>query len=312
MADLSLIKKLRDITGCGIADCNKALAENQNDFEKSVDWLRKKGLSSAVKKGGRITSEGVVAVEIKGFDAIILEVNSETDFVARNQKFQDFVKNLVVASFGCDTDVEKLKAKQYSNLTINIEEELKNQISIIGENINIRRVDNLSVKNGIVVSYVHSAIAPNLGKIAVLIAVESSGDKVKLEEIGKQIAMHIAAAKPDTLSVESVDPSKLNREIDILREQAKSSGKPDNVIEKMMEGRVRKYYEDVVLLEQNFVMDDKIKIKDLLKNFSKEIGSETTISGFKLFILGEGIDKKESDFAAEVASMTNQNLNILI
>ena len=301
---LTLIKQLRETTGCGIADCNKALAENNNDLEKSVDWLRKKGLSAAVKKGGRITSEGVVAVAINGLEAVILEVNSETDFVARNPKFQEFVQNIASASFGCGSDTDKLKSRQYPNSTVNIDEELKNQISIIGENINIRRIDNLSVKNGVVVSYVHSVIASNLGKIAVLVGLESGGEKSKLEELGKQIAMHIAASKPEALSVESVDPSKLNREIDILREQAKSSGKPDNIIEKMMEGRVKKYYEDVVLLEQNFVMDDKLKIKDVIKNFSKDTGSETTISGFKLFILGDGIEKKADDFAAEVASMS--------
>ncbi len=303
MADLALIKKLRETTGCGIADCNKALSENSDDFEKSVDWLRKKGLSAAVKKGGRITSEGIVAVEIKGSEAVILEVNSETDFVARNQKFQDFVKDVSAASFGIGSDIEKLKAKQYPNLDVTVDDTLKNQIGIIGENINIRRVDNLSVKNGIIISYVHNAVALNLGKIAVLVAIESAGDKSQLEEFGRQIAMHIAATKPDALKVDNVNPNKLNREIDILKEQAKASGKPDNIIEKMMEGRVKKYYEEVVLLEQNFVMDDKVKIKDLLKNFSKESGFETTISGFKLFILGEGIEKKENDFAAEVASM---------
>ena len=303
MADLALIKKLRETTGCGIADCNKALSENGDDFEKSVDWLRKKGLSAAVKKGGRITSEGIVAVQIQGLNAVILEVNSETDFVARNQKFQDFVKAVASVSFGAGSDIDKLKAQKYPNSTTTVDEELKNQIGIIGENINIRRVDNVSAKNGLVISYVHNAVAPNLGKIAVLVALESAGDKAKLEEFGRQIAMHIAAAKPDALTVEAVDPSKLNREIDILKEQARASGKPDNIIEKMMEGRVRKYYEEVVLLEQNFVMDDKVKIKDLLKNFGKELGLDVSISGFKLFILGEGIEKKETDFAAEVASM---------
>ena len=303
MADLALIKKLRETTGCGIADCNKALSENGDDFEKSVDWLRKKGLSAAVKKGGRITSEGIVAVQIQGLNAVILEVNSETDFVARNQKFQDFVKAVASVSFGVGSDIDKLKAQKYPNSTTTVDEELKNQIGIIGENINIRRVDNVSAKNGLVISYVHNAVAPNLGKIAVLVALESTGDKAKLEEFGRQIAMHIAAAKPDALTVEAVDPSKLNREIDILKEQARASGKPDNIIEKMMEGRVRKYYEEVVLLEQNFVMDDKVKIKDLLKNFGKELGLDVSISGFKLFILGEGIEIKETDFAAEVASM---------
>jgi elongation factor Ts len=217
MADLTLIKRLRETTGCGIADCNKALSENGGNFEKSVDWLRKKGLSAAVKKGGRITSEGIVAVQIRGSEAVILEVNSETDFVARNQKFQDFVKAVASSSFGAGSDVEKVKAQKYSNSTISIDEELKNQIGIIGENINIRRVDNVSAKNGLVISYVHNSVAPNLGKIAVLVAIESIGDRAKLEELGHQIAMHIAAAKPDALAIEAVDPNKLNREIDIKK-----------------------------------------------------------------------------------------------
>lgn len=304
MADLSLIKKLRETTGCGIADCNKALAECQDDFDKSVDWLRKKGLSSAVKKSGRVTSEGAIAVEINGTKAVIVEVNSETDFVARNEKFQSFVKNVANKSFGCGDDVEKLKTLPYPNLSITIDEELKNQIGVIGENINIRRIDNVAVNNGVVVSYIHNSIAPNLGKIGVLVALESTFDKAKLEEFGKQVAMHIAAAKPDSLAIEGVSQEKLSREIAVLKEQAKNSGKPDNIIEKMMEGRVRKYYEEVVLLEQNFVMDDKVKIKDLVAKFAKENGTSLAITDFKLFILGEGIDKKANDFAAEVAAMT--------
>lgn len=295
MADLALIKKLREATGCGIADCNKALAENGDDFEKSVDWLRKKGLSSASKKAGRVASEGVVAVAIDGNKASIIEVNSETDFVARNEKFQEFVAKVSKEALAYGDDIAKFQADK--------DEEVKGQIGVIGENINIRRIASLSVSSGLVVSYVHNAIAPNMGKIAVLVALESNADKAKLEELGKQIAMHIAAAKPDALTVESVDPSKLARESEILKEQARASGKPESIIDKMIEGRIRKYYEEVVLLEQLFVMDDKLKIKDLAVNFSKE-NSETKITGFKLFILGDGIEKKENDFAAEVASMT--------
>lgn len=302
MADLALIKKLREATGCGIADCNKALAENGDDFEKSVDWLRKKGLSAAVKKSGRITSEGAVAVYVSGNKASIVEVNSETDFVARNQKFQDFVSAISKLAIGFGEDVEALKAANFS-AGITVDAELKNQIGVIGENINIRRIANLSVESGVVVSYVHNATAPNIGKIAVLVAFESKASQDKLQEIGKQVAMHIAAAKPDSLSVESLAPEKLQREIEVLKDQARASGKPESIIDKMIEGRIRKYYEEVVLLEQLFVMDDKMKIKDLIANFGKENG-ETKISAFKLFILGEGIEKKENDFAAEVASMT--------
>jgi elongation factor Ts len=302
MADLALIKKLREATGCGIADCNKALAENGDDFEKSVDWLRKKGLSAAVKKSGRITSEGAVAVYVSGNKASIVEVNSETDFVARNQKFQDFVSAISKLAIGFGEDVEALKAANFS-AGITVDAELKNQIGVIGENINIRRIANLSVESGVVVSYVHNATAPNIGKIAVLVAFESKASQDKLQEIGKQVAMHIAAAKPDSLSIESLAPEKLQREIEVLKDQARASGKPESIIDKMIEGRIRKYYEEVVLLEQLFVMDDKMKIKDLIANFGKENG-ETKISAFKLFILGEGIEKKENDFAAEVASMT--------
>jgi len=294
MADLSLIKKLREVTGCGIADCNKALAQNNDDFEKSVDWLRKKGLASASKKAGRVASEGLVAVAIKGNKATVIEVNSETDFVARNDKFQHFVAKVCQEAIAYGDDIAKFQADK--------DEEVKSQIGVIGENINIRRISSLSINNGEIISYIHNSVAENMGKIAVLAAFESSANHEKLHEIGKQIAMHIAAAKPDALNIEAVEPSKLAREIDVLKEQARATGKPENIIEKMMEGRIRKYYEEVVLLEQAFVMDDKVKIKDLVANFSKQNG-ETKLVGFKLFILGDGLEKKENNFAEEVASM---------
>ncbi len=296
MADLSLIKKLRETTGCGIADCNKALAENKDDFEKSVDWLRKKGLASASKKAGRVASEGLVAVCINGNKSTIIEVNSETDFVARNEKFQHFVSKIAKEALNYGDDVAKFQADK--------DEEVKTQIGVIGENINIRRISSLHINKGLIVSYIHNLIANDMGKIAVLIGFESVASHEKLNEIGKQIAMHIAAAKPDSLNIEAVEPTKLAREVDVLKEQARASGKPESIIEKMMEGRIRKYYEEVVLLEQAFVMDDKVKIKDVVAKFSKENG-ETTISGFKLYILGEGLEKKENNFAQEVASMTN-------
>lgn len=295
MADLSRIKELREATGCGISDCNKALTENNGDFEKAVDWLRKKGLSSASKKASRATSEGVVAVLIESKKATILEVNSETDFVARNEKFQNFVSKIIKEIHNFDGDISKFQTLK--------EEEVKNQIGVIGENIQIRRFNNINVKDGIIVSYIHNSISPNMGKIGVLLGLETKASKGKAEELGKQIAMHIAAAKPDALSIDKVDPSKLNRESEILKDQARASGKPENIIDKMIEGRIRKYYEEVVLLEQLFVMDDKIKIKDLVAKFAKENG-ETSISDFKLFILGDGIEKKENNFAQEVASMT--------
>ena len=303
MADLALIKKLRETTGCGISDCNKALAENGDDFEKSIDWLRKKGLSAAGKKSGRVTSEGAIAIAIDTNQAAIVEVNSETDFVARTPKFQEFASAVAKMALGFADDVEKLKAASFTGTSHSVDEEVKNQIGVIGENINVRRIANLTVSSGLVVSYVHNAIAANLGKIGVLVAFESKASKEKLEEVGKQIAMHVAAAKPDFLSIDAVDPAKLARETEVLKEQARASGKPESIIDKMIEGRIRKYYEEVVLVEQLFVMDDKLKIKDVVANFAKENG-ETKITGFKLFILGDGIEKKESDFAAEVASMT--------
>lgn len=302
MADLALIKKLREVTGCGIADCNKALAECADDFEKSVDWLRKKGLSAAVKKGSRVTSEGVVAVFVENNKGCAIELNSETDFVARNQKFQDLASILAKSSINFGNDVEAFKNSNFSGSTHTVDEEIKNQIGVIGENINLRRISSVSVNKGLVVSYIHNSVANNMGKIAVLVAIESLASSEKIQEFGKQIAMHIAASKPDSLTVEMVDPSTLNRETEILKDQARASGKPESIIDKMIQGRIRKYYEEVVLLEQNFVMDDKIKIKDFVANFSKENG-DTKITDFKLFILGEGIEKKENDFAAEVASM---------
>ena len=294
--NLALIKKLRDATGCGIADCNKALLENNSDFEKSVDWLRKKGLSSASKKASRVASDGVVAVAVDGKKAVVIEVNSETDFVAKNPTFQQFVLSLSKTALTY-SDFEKLKTDSDTNI--------KEQIAVIGENIQFRRMANLEVANGVVVSYIHNQIAPQMGKIAVLVGLESScNNPDSLQELGKQIAMHIAATKPDALNIESVDPAKLNREIDILKEQAKASGKPESIVEKMLEGRIRKYYEEVVLLEQNFVMDDKLKIKDLLSQFSTKNNAKTTISDFKFFILGDGIEKVANNFAEEVASMT--------
>ncbi|MAZ80256.1 MAG: elongation factor Ts [Rickettsiales bacterium] len=295
MPNITLIKKLREETGSPMGDCNKALSECNDNYEQAIDWLRKKGLSSASKKAGRVAAEGVVAIKNDAKKAVILEVNTETDFVARNDKFQDFVSKLLDSAINYQ-DKEKFISDNEDNV--------KEQIGLIGENIKIRRIDSLSLDNdGVIVSYIHNKINDNLGKIAVIIALKSDAQESQLNELGKQIAMHIAAAKPDSLNIENIDSKKLEREVDILSEQAKSSGKPQNIVDKMVEGRIRKYYEEVVLMEQFFVMDDKIKIKDLLNNFSKNNGT-TEIIDFKMFILGEGIEKEEDDFAAEVASMT--------
>ncbi len=306
MVDLSLIKKIREATGCGIADCNKALAECGNNYEEAIDWLRKKGLSSAAKKSSRVTTEGLIGICNKGNIASIIEVNSETDFVARNEKFQELVLHCVEAGINIENSsnyVEDLKNQSINSEKIN--DELTNKIAVIGENLQIRRGKTVKLDSkGLIVEYLHNTITPELGKIGVLVALKSEADKEKLRELGKEIAMHVAATKPDYLNREEVPTEALEREKNVLMEQAKSSGKPQNIIEKMIEGRIKKFYEENCLLDQNFVMDDKIKISDLLKSFEKENGKQVEIQEYCLFILGEGLEKKENDFAAEVASMT--------
>ena len=306
MADLALIKKLREATGCGIADCNKALSACNDNYEEAVDWLRKKGLSSAAKKSSRNATEGLIGISIDGNKASMVEVNSETDFVARNDKFQELVLNCAKATLNIDNSdsiVDNIK-----NQTVNgkkIADEFTDKIASIGENLQLRRAKIAKLNgNGAIVSYIHNQAATNLGKIGVLVVLESNADKNALQELGKQIAMHIAATKPEFLDKTQVPSERLNREKEILVEQAKTSGKPQNIIDKMIEGRIKKFYEEICLLDQNFVMDDKLKIADVLKNFEKTSGSSVKITDYVLFILGEGLEKKENDFAAEVASMT--------
>lgn len=301
MVDLSLIKKLREETGCGIADCNKALAACNNNLEDSVDWLRKKGLSSAAKKSARTATEGLIVINNNEKLACIAEINSETDFVARNAEFQKLVLQIGEAGLNVknnDNFVEEVKSIS------NIGEEITNKIAVIGENIMLRRGKTISLNGeGLIVSYVHNVIAPNLGKIGVLIALKSEADKDALQELGKQIAMHIAASKPEFLNRESVPAERLARERDVLIEQAKTSGKPQNIIDKMIEGRIKKFYEEICLLDQVFVMDTDKKISDVLKTFEKENGKTVEIQEYCLYILGDGLEKKEDNFAEEVASM---------
>jgi elongation factor Ts len=287
------VKELRERSGAGMMDCKKALDENGGDIEAAIDWLRKKGLSSAAKKAGRVASEGLVAVAANGKEGVVVELNSETDFVARNEQFQQLVEETAKEALASNGDVEAVKTKMADKITA--------AVATIGENMNLRRVAKLSVKEGIVASYIHSAVKPGLGKIGVLVALESSGKKEALETLGKQIAMHVAAAKPEALNKEGVEPSRLERERSVLIDQAATSGKPKEVIEKMLEGRIRKFYEEVVLLEQAFVMDGKTKIADVVKAAEKDAGAPITLKGFERFGLGEGIEKKEDDFAAEVA-----------
>jgi len=298
----SLVKELREKTGAGMMDCKKALNETQGDLEGAVDWLRKKGLAAAAKKSGRVAAEGLVAVATAGTKGAVVEVNAETDFVARNDKFQAFAAKSAELALATGGDVEALKAAAYPGTSHTAQDELTSLIATVGENMNLRRAVTLSVSAGVVVSYVHSAIAPGLGKIGVLVALESTGDAGKLADLGKQIAMHIAAARPDALDIADVDSSSLERERNVLAEQARASGKPENIIEKMVEGRVRKYYEEVCLLEQTYVIDGETKVRKVVENAAKDIGAPVKVTAFTRFALGEGIEKAQSDFAAEVAA----------
>ncbi len=299
----SLVKELRVKTGAGMMDCKKALNETDGNLEEAVDWLRTNGLASAQKKSGRVAAEGLVAVATSGTMGACVEVNAETDFVARNETFQEFVGDAAQASLTLKGDMQAVLDSAYPNSDKNFSEQLTHHIATIGENMSVRRSDYLEVSDGIVVSYIHSALRDNMGKIGVLIALESAGDKDKLQALGHKIAMHVAAARPEFLSVDTVDADALERERNILTEQARASGKPEEIIGKMVEGRLRKYYEEAVLLEQIFVMDGESKISNLLAELGKEMSADVTLKGFVRFQLGEGVEKEKSDFASEVASV---------
>ncbi|NBX65695.1 MAG: elongation factor Ts [Proteobacteria bacterium] len=301
----SMIKDLREASGAGMLDCKKALEENNGNMEAAVDWLRKKGLSKAAKKSGRTTAEGLVAIaaNAKETRAVCVEVNSETDFVARNEQFQGFVRDVAqIAAKGPNT-VEELAATQMG--AKNVADTLTDMIATIGENMSLRRMASLEVSQGLVATYMHNAILPSLGKIGVLVALESAAPADKLREVGKKIAMHVAAAKPEFLDIASVDGAALERERSVLTEQARAGGKPEDVIQKMVDGRIRKYYEEVVLMEQLFVMDGETKISKVVEAAAKEAGAPVKLVGFKRFALGEGVQKDETDFAAEVAKAAN-------
>ncbi|MDG5494637.1 translation elongation factor Ts [Niveispirillum sp. BGYR6] len=305
MAEITaaLVKELREKTGAGMMDCKKALAETAGDTEAAVDWLRKKGLAAAAKKSGRVAAEGLVGVAANGVVGAAIELNAETDFVARNDAFQGAVTTVAKLAVDSNGDIESLKATAYPGTGRTVAEELTHLVATIGENMNLRRIAKLEVKDGIVASYVHSALVPGLGKIGVLVALESTGDKAKLADLGKQIAMHVAAARPEALDIADVSTANLDRERAVLVEQARASGKPENIIEKMVEGRIRKYYEEVVLLEQLYVIDGETKIRKVVEAAAKDVGAPVTLTGFVRFQLGEGIEKEATDFAAEVASM---------
>lgn len=296
------VKQLRETTGAGMMDCKKALTETDGDMDAAIDWLRKKGLAAAAKKSGRVAAEGLVAVANNGPVAAMVEVNSETDFVSRNDQFQEFVKTLATLGLSSDGTIEGLKAMAYPGTGRTVEEELTNKIATIGENMNLRRVTRLAVESGVVATYMHSAVAPNLGKIGVLVAMQTEGTADAANAVGRSIAMHVAAARPDALSVADVDATALERERNVLSEQARASGKPENIIAKMVEGRLRKYYEEVVLLEQLYVIDGERKVKAVVADAAKDVGAPVELTGFARFTLGEGIEKEETDLAAEVAA----------
>ncbi len=298
-----MVAELREKTGAPMGDCKKALVECGGNIDQAVDWLRKKGIATAAKKSGRAAAEGLVGVGVSGQTGALVEINAETDFVSRNAQFQELVKNVVqvaVAKKGVMADINTAACPGSSR---NVADEITHLIANIGENMNFRRSAALTAQNGAVASYIHNSIAPNMGKIGVLVALESTGDKAKLESLGKQIAMHIAAANPLALSSDKLDPALVAREKAVFSEQAAASGKPADIIGKMVEGRLRKYYEEVCLLDQLFVIDGENKISQVLANAAKDIGAPVTISGYVRFALGEGVEKEVKDFAAEVAAM---------
>ena len=296
------VKELRESTGAGMLDCKKALVESNGDMNAAVDWLRKKGLASAAKKASRIAAEGLVSVYVEGNKGAIAEVNSETDFVAKNELFQEYVADAAKVALMASGELCDMKSFHCPKCNKTFEERLTDLIAKIGENMTLRRAAMLQVNNGVVASYLHNSCGNNLGKIGVLVALESTADKAKLEELGKHIAMHVAASAPLFKDIASVDPAAVEHEKSIFAEQAKASGKPENIIEKMVEGRIRKYYEEVVLEEQAFIMDPDKKVKQVIADAAKELGADIKLAGYVRFKLGEGLQKKEEDFAAEVAA----------
>jgi elongation factor Ts len=302
----TMVKELREKTGAGIMDCKAALAETNGDMEAAVDWLRAKGLAKAATKAGRVATEGLIGLAADAREAALVEVNSETDFVARNQNFQEMVSAIAAAALTAKGNLDKLAAAKYGSGKATVAETIKEMIGSIGENMSLRRAAYLSANKGVVASYMHNTIAPGLGKIGVIVALESAGDAEQLKSFGRQVAMHIAAANPQAVDIESLDKAIIERERAVLTEQAKDSGKPANVIEKMVEGRLRKFYEEVVLLAQAFVHDPDTTVAKAVAAAEKAAGAPFKITGFYRFALGEGIDRPESDFAAEVAAAASQ------
>ena len=296
-----MVKDLREKTGAGMMDCKAALTETDGDMEAAIDWLRAKGLSRAAKKADRVAAEGLIAVALSPKAGAVVEVNSETDFVARNEVFQGMVKEIAALAAKAGGDVKKLGAAKTSSGKA-VTDHIQEMVGKIGENMSLRRTAVLKVKDGVVASYVHNSVAPDLGKIGVLVALESTADKAKLAELGKQIAMHVAASSPLALTAEEIDPEVVERERAIFTEQAKESGKPDNVVQKMVQGRVEKFFKESVLPKQVFVVDAEKTVEQAVAAAEKAAGAPIKVAGFVRYALGEGIEKAETDFAAEVAA----------
>ena len=298
----SMVKELRGKTGAGMMDCKTALKETDGDIEAAFDWLRKKGIAKADKKSGRTAAEGLVGVASSGNKAAVIELNSETDFVARNDDFQALVRGVAAAALDTDGSVDAILATDLGGKKIEVA--ITEAISTIGENMSLRRASVMEVSKGVVSSYIHNATGEGLGKIGVLVALESSGDAAALDAIGRQVAMHVAATNPLAATKDEIDPAVVARETAIFSDSARQSGKPENIVEKMVEGRLRKFFEEVVLLSQTFVIDGENTVEKALKNAEKDVGAEITLKGFVRIQLGEGIEKKTEDFAAEVAAMS--------
>jgi elongation factor Ts len=309
MAEITaaLVKELREKSGAGMMDCKKALTETHGDIEAATDWLRTKGLSKAAKKADRVAAEGLIAVALRkdgaGMTGAVIELNAETDFVARNELFQNAGRTVAKAALDVEGGVDQLVAAP-ADSSGSVNDLITTLIATIGENMIVRRFARFVAPEGVVAAYVHNAIAPDLGRIGVLVALASSGDADKLTDLGRKIGMHIAATSPLSLSTDDLDPAAVERERAIFTEQALQSGKPANVVEKMVEGRIRKFYEEVVLLKQAFVMNPDLTIEQLLAQTGKELGASVALTGFVRLALGEGVDKKTDDFAGEVAALT--------
>ena len=300
------VKELREMTGVGMMDCKKALAETNGDMEAAIDWLRTRGLAKAAKKAGRVAAEGLVGVSITGTRGAIVEVNSETDFVARNAAFQEIVRNVAKVALAHGGLTEVVANAKYPGSDKTVTETIKDAVGTIGENLSFRRSARLGVEHGSVATYIHNGVADGLGKLGVLVAIETTGSAEAGKAFGRQVAMHVAATNPLALTAEEVDPTAVARERSIFAEQARESGKPEAIIEKMVEGRMRKFYEEVVLLKQAFVINPDLTVEQALKEAEKDIGAAAKITGFLRFALGEGIERETTDFAAEVAAAVKQ------